>query len=98
MHRRLLTFALLACAAPSADAGCKGLFKQRGTCGEASGHVQRFRLFEKHKATSQGPAPAAVNVGAVLTAPARAAVGVLQWAAPCANGQCSRVSIRVKAK
>lgn len=88
MHRTLLCLALLAFAAPSADAGCKGLFK--------------FKPFAKHKertqATCEGHAPAAVNVGAVLTAPARAAVGVLQWAAPCANGQCSRVSIRVKSK
>lgn len=88
MRRMLLCLALLACAAPSADAGCKGLFK--------------FKLFSKHKERASSgvcqPAPAAVNVGAVLTAPARAAVGVLQWAAPCANGQCSRVSIRVKAK
>ena len=84
MHRTLLCLALLACAAPSADAGCKGLFK--------------FKLPNPFKAFKKAiSAPTAndscVMVGTAAPVPATIAVG----ASNCPNGACS-IKVRVKSK
>jgi len=90
MHRTLLCLALLACAAPSADAGCKGLFK--------------FKPFAKRKA-ERGEVAAAVVVTESTSASATDQRGVLRWAgrvvtspvrtvagaaSSCPNGNCKR--------
>jgi len=84
MTRTLLCLALLACAAPSADAGCgKGLLK-------------KLNPFKK-KASPSAPA-ASVTCETTWAAQPVPAVNAAGASIQCQGGQCGKVSVRLKMK